>query len=309
MSEVEAYNHLHEPIVPLVKTGSKKQRIEYLDQPLWINHHVSNEILKLLNNLINRPQKLRMQSILLIAESNMGKTSLISQFAKMHSDYIVDDDEQQISYAVKPVIIAESPASADEKGLYISILEQFWTAFRPTDTNAKLRHQVMHMMRECHVKMLILDELHNLLGTTPVKQRKMMNIIKSLSNELKIPIVGVGTHDAALVLTTDPQHASRFDTVVIPRWEMDKNFRGLLAAFEKRLPLKKPSHLHSKEKAPLLLAISGGNIGNLHRLLNECCIYAIDNDVEEITVDIINHFKWLKPTDGKRPRELIMQNA
>jgi len=298
------YAHLHPSLAGLMNE-SKEDRIAFMHEPLWINHHISSEITQLLNQLLTRPKKPRMQSLLIIAESNMGKTSLVGQFAKMHEDKVIED-ESNSSTVIKSVIKTDAPSSADEKGLYIAILEQFWTTFRPTDTNAKLRHQVLFLMRECNVQMLIIDELHSLLAGTAAKQRTVMNLIKSLSNELMIPIVGVGTTDAAIILTNDPQHASRFDVVTIPRWGLDKNFRGLLAAFEKKLPLQKPSLLHKSDKAPLLLAISTGNIGNLHRLLIECATYAINEGIEEITVDIIKKYAWLKPTSSKRPREIVL---
>ncbi len=301
-------DHLHESLVNIIHQP-KEERIQFMANDFWINHHVSNEILQLLTKLLHQPKKQRMQSLLIIAEPNMGKSSLIAQFSRLHPNITVEDDEG-MSSAHCPVLLIDAPSTADEKGLFIAILEQMWAPFRPNDTPAKLKHQAKHILRECNVRMVIIDEIHNLLSTTPVKQRQIMNTIKTtLSNELKIPIVGVGTSDAAIILTNDPQHASRFDTVVIPKWEMDKNFRGLLAAFEKRFPLKKPSNLASKDKAPLLLAFSGGNIGDLHRLLKECSTYAIEHDIEEITVDIIQKFKWVKPTNTRRSRQIVFNNV
>ncbi|BCO27332.1 hypothetical protein MIZ03_2220 [Rhodoferax lithotrophicus] len=66
-----------------------------------------------------------------------------------------------------------------------------------------------------------------------------MNAIKLLCNELAIPIVGVGTREAVRVLHTDPQHASRFEVMNLPLWELNKEFQQLLVGFEKVLPLKK----------------------------------------------------------------------
>ena len=131
-----------------------------------------------------------------------------------------------------------------------------------------------------------------------------MDALKNIGTRLMIPIVGVGLKEASLILTSDPQLSSRFDLIKLSKWELDKNFRGLLKAFENRIPLKKASNLDSREKATLLHMISQGNLGNLHRLLNECAAYAIENEIEEITVDIIDKFKWVKPTNSLTPREL-----
>jgi len=287
---MENYKHILEEYRPLA-SQDRKQRIEFLKEPMWINYPRTKEIQLILENLMNQPKKPRMQNLLIIGESNIGKTSLIIQFAIKNPDFGYEDD-LGISHPSKPVIIAQSPASADERGLYISVLECFWAPFRPTDKLSKLRHQCFHLLRECHVKMLIFDEIHNLLSGTAAKQRFVMNTIKSLSNELMIPIVGVGTQDAALILHSDPQHASRFDVVTLPKWELNIDFRSLLMSFESRLPLRNPSNLSSREKGSLLFAISNGNLGDLHRLLIECSICAINEGDEEITLDIIKKYKW-----------------
>lgn len=299
----ELYLHLHQNYKHLMELNDAT-RIASLDDNIWINYPKSDEVIQILEQALNRAQKKpRVQGLLLIGESNIGKTSIVNQFRIMHGDSSFID-AQEMTRASKPVIYALMKSS-DEKDLYIGILERFFTSFRPTDPLAKLRHQALALMRECHVKMLILDEIQNLLRGTASKQRIIMDAIKNLSNELMIPIVGVGTKDAALILATDPQHTSRFDIVRLSKWELDKNFRGMLAAFEKRLPLKKPSSLDKKEKATLLYDISRGNLGDLHRLLIECTRYAIQHGIEEITEEIIEKYKWLKPTDTKSAREIL----
>lgn len=298
----DAYSHLHNDYRQLMLLEDT-ERSKSLHENIWINYPKSEQIVQLLGQMMSRPKKPRMQGLLIIGESNIGKTSIIHRFAELHPDTTIEDD-LEITRVQKPVIHAVM-RSSDEKDLYVAILEKFWTPFRPTDPKAKLRHQVISLMRECNVKILILDEIHNLLRGTAVKQRIMMDSIKNLSVELMIPIVGVGTKEAALVLATDPQHTSRFDIVKLPKWDMDKNFRALLIAFEKRLPLKKSSSLDTKEKAPLLYKISKGNLGDLHRLLIECSDYAIRHGIEEITIDVIKECKWVMRPDNRTAREIV----
>ena len=53
----------------------------------------------------------------------------------------------------------------------------------------------------------------------------------------------VGTAHAVVALQTDPQMSSRFSPMELPRWSESDDFRRLLHAFEKLLPLKSPSSL------------------------------------------------------------------
>jgi len=289
------YDHLH-PDFQVVMSLSNEQRIAVMDQPRWIGYTRATDILDVLQGLMNKPQRPRMPNLLIVGDSNNGKTTLIRRFGELCGKSYVDENSEP----VRPIVIAEAPTSADEKALYISILERFWTPYRATDPVSKLRYQVIHLMRTCRVRMLIIDELHSLLTGTATKQREVMNALKLLCNELCIPIVGVGTREAVRVLHTDPQHASRFDVAALPEWELNKDFQRLLASFEKVLPLKLPSRLHSPELASKLHIISEGNIGNLHRLLVECAKVAISSGKESIDASIIESKQWIRPTRGIR---------
>lgn len=290
-----SFDHIH-PDFRHVMGMSDRDRIAFLDEPRWIAYPVASRILDTLRGLMEKPTRPRMPSLLIVGEPNNGKTTVVRRFLDLHGNGYVNDDADP----VKPVILAEAPPSADEKGLYISILERFFTPYRASDPASKLRYQVIHLLRLCRTRILVIDEFHSLLTGTAMKQREVMNAIKLLCNELAIPIVGVGTRDAVRVLHTDPQHASRFDVISLPLWELNQDFQRLLAGFEKILPLKLPSKLHQPELATALHAISGGNLGDLHHLLVECARAAIEGGKEQIDKKIIQDKAWVRPTSGIR---------
>lgn len=292
---MSVYDHVH-PDFQHILLLSNQERLEFLDEPRWIGYHTALQIVDTLQGLLSKPVRPRMPNLLLVGDSNNGKTTIIRRFVELCGQGYVNEE----SDPVKPIILAEAPPTADEKGLLISILERFFTPYRASDPVSKLRYQVIHLFRACHVKMLIIDEFHSLLTGSGVKQREVMNAIKLLCNELAIPIVGVGTREAVRVLHTDPQHASRFDVISLPAWELNQDFQRLLAGFETVLPLKASSRLHQPELAMLLHAISEGNIGNLHRLLIECAREAITSGSEQIDKAIIESKSWVRPTRGIR---------
>lgn len=292
---MSAYDHIEAKFVHILGLSSE-ERIAFMEEPRWIGYPMATRVLDVLQGLMVKPKRPRMQNLLIVGDSNNGKTTLVRRFAESCGEGYINDEAEP----VKPVMIAEAPTSADERGLYVSILERFWTPYRATDPVVKLRYQVIHLMRTCHVRMLFIDEFHSLLTGTALKQREVMNAIKLLCNELCVPIVGVGTREAVRVLHTDPQHASRFDVAPLPLWDLDKDFQRLLAGFERVLPLKSASRLHAPEMAARLYAISEGNIGNLHRLLIECAREAIQSGGEQIDMKIIESKKWLRPTRGIR---------
>ncbi|HEA3201575.1 TPA: TniB family NTP-binding protein [Aeromonas veronii] len=292
---MSSYKHIH-PDFHHIMLLSDKERIEFLDEPRWIGYKTAQQVMDTLQGLLHKPVRPRMPNLLLVGDPNNGKTTIVRRFFDLCGQGYVNEDADP----VKPIILAEAPPSADEKSLYISILERFFTPYRATDPVSKLRYQVIHLFRACHVRMLIIDEFHSLLTGSAVKQREVMNAIKLLCNELAIPIVGVGTREAVRVLHSDPQHASRFDVMSLPVWELNPDFQRLLADFEKVLPLKNPSRLHQPELATALHAISEGNIGNLHCLLVECAKEAAKSGKEQIDKAIIESKAWVRPTRGIR---------
>ena len=243
---------------------------------------------------MNKVKQHRMPNLLLIGDSNNGKTTIIQDFAERFGESYSDE------HLVVPVCLIQAPPSANEKDLYISLIDYFALPYRSSDSAGVLRAQAVHTLRETHVKILIIDEVHSMLTGTARQQRLIMNAIKYLCNALQLPIVLCGTKDAVRILHTDPQHASRFDVAELPLWQNDKEFRRLVGSFERILPLKKPSNLTEISVLNLIYSISGGNIGNIKRLINECAIEAIESGEERITSKMIEDRSWLRPTKGLR---------
>lgn len=274
--------HIH-PDVRDVCTRSMAERIAFLREPRWIDYPVAREILETLRALMGRPARPRMQNLLLVGEPGSGKTTILRRFFELHGQGYVNKEVRP----VKPVILTGVPANANERGLYAAVLECFWAPYRGTDPIAKLRYQVIHQLRDCHTRVLVIDGIDALLTGSTTQRQVVMNTIKFLGNELMIPIVGAGTRQAARVLNTDPQLVSRFDAIRLPPWSLNKVFERFLASFEQMLPLREPSRLSQPELAFALHSRCAGNLGRLHRLLTECAIVAIESGVEHIDLDIM----------------------
>jgi hypothetical protein len=67
-------------------------------------------------------------------------------------------------------------------------------------------------------RMLLIDEIHNLLSCSARDQRAALNAIKYLANKLRVSIVAAGTYEALHVMRSDPQIATRFKQDELPLW-------------------------------------------------------------------------------------------
>lgn len=293
--DIDNYSHVHEKFRHIV-SQSDEARLAFLDEPRWVSYDAADALLSTLDGLMHYPKRPRMPNLLIVGDSNNGKTTIVRRFHQQHASSYTDSDVR----SVVPVLLAEAPTTASEKGLYTNIIHRFAVPYRPKDSIDSLRYQAMYLLNEFQVSMLMIDEFHSMLSGTARQQRQIMNAIKMLCNELQIPIIGIGTKDAMRVLHTDPQHASRFDVFELPVWTLNKEFQKLLYRFEATLPLKKASQLHRPELSSQLHMISEGNLGNLHRLLVQCAKDAITSGEEQITEKIIKVNSWLQPTKGLR---------
>ena len=287
----ETYSHLNDAAKAYI-TGSKEARIEYILSPKWIGYTRAKSIIGKLEDLHAYPRRHRMPNMLIIGESNTGKTMIAERFVNLNPAYEREDGEG----VVIPVLYIQAPPVPSESRLYSNILEKMFAPYRPSDSAEKKHFQVIQLMRYCNVKMLMIDEIHSLLAGNLEKQRVFLSVLRNLGNELKIPIVGLGTKDALRAIKTDPQLDNRFKPSLLPRWEYGNEFRRLLASFECMLPLKLASNLSDKQIAMKLLSMSEGLLGELSELLSEAAVYAVQTGKERIDVEVLSSLDWLSPT-------------
>ena len=77
---------------------------------------------------------------------------------------------------------------------------------------AKLR-RVSLILKNLQTKIILIDEFGFFQAGTPVKQRKLLNALKFLGNELQIPTVIAAVPETLNLLQSDEQVANRFDPV------------------------------------------------------------------------------------------------
>lgn len=285
MTNETQYPHLT-PDVALVAEMSESDRIAYINKDRFICHRRAGEILKELESLLVLDNQIRSQGRLLAAHPMMGKTTLISEFLSKHPA----SDNPGGDAAIVPVISIQYPENAKE-GVYAEILKSLNAKIPKTIKSYDLRHFATDLMRKVGVKILFIDEFHNILEGSANAQRKAFNSIKYLINDLQRPIVVSGTSKVITAVASDIQFSSRLQSLIIPRFKNDENFKDLLYGFQLLLPLKKTSDLDSEPLASLIHKHSLGILGNVSDLLNKSAILAIQSGAEMITATEIETIK------------------
>jgi Bacterial TniB protein len=288
-------SHLNATTLPLLEL-SDEERIAKIRSPRWIGYSRSKEILDKLEDLLSRPKSHRMDNLLIVGDTNNGKTALINRFC---ARYPVQENPQG-DHTIAPVLLIQAPPVPDEGRFYNAILDSIFAPYKPNDRVDKKQMQTLKILKTIDLRMLIIDEIHHILAGNLNKQRAFLNVIKFMGNELQIPIVGVGTNEAYRAIQTDAQLSNRFEPATLPRWQLDKEFLRLLVSFERMLPLKNPSNLQETGLAAKLFSLSEGYIGELSRLLTAASVQAILSGAERIDLKILSSVKWISPSDRKR---------
>lgn len=237
-----------------------------------------------------------MSNLLVVGETNNGKTMIVNRFAKRHpADVHIGEKESNV-----PVLLVQAPPVPDEGRLYNAILDQLYAPFRPSSRVDQRQLQVMRLLDAIGIRVIIIDEIHHILAGTMAKQRHFLNVIKYIGNELRISIVGVGTRDAFNAIHTDPQLANRFEPALLPKWQMGDDYLRLLASFERLVNLKDASNLTKEDLALKLLGRSEGTIGEISRLVADAAAEAIKDGTEKITAATVDKCPYISPSERRR---------
>jgi hypothetical protein len=201
---------------------ARDERITKLHKSRWIRYPRAEQVLAQLDELLKHPKTHRMPNLLVFGETNNGKTALIQRFVQQHLPKLGDDR----TLSRIPVVVIQARPAPEEREFYQAILDQVFAPFRPSSSVEDLQHETLRMLVTINVKMLIIDEIHHVLAGPLLKQRHFLNVIKYMGNELQIPHVAAGTHDAFNAIQIDPQLANRFEPALLPRWSMNKTICG-----------------------------------------------------------------------------------
>ena len=290
-------NHLHPSVRPYLSMPPER-RTFFLRSERWIGYSEADRIRAELEVLFQRPRVSRMPGILLVGDSNQGKSTILKKFRASHPT--VDDPAAE--RANVPILMVECPPGPDERRFYHVALTELNAPFRYGSRIEEKHRMLKTLLGKVGTRVLILDEIHNVLIGGPIKQRYFMQVLKYISNDLLMPIVLAGNSDALRVMTTDDQLARRFRIVSLPKWRDRRQFTILLNSFEKLLPLARPSKLNAHNIVSELLALSEGILGEVAYLLVEAACAAIASGSEQITIQGIRAVKFVPPSQRRDDR-------
>jgi type II secretory pathway predicted ATPase ExeA len=286
-------DHLHVGVRSVARL-SGDERLHYVRADRWIGYSRATAALERLETLYSWPAKQRMPNLLLLGPTNNGKSMIVEKFRRLHPPTSQNDREHM------PVLAVQMPSEPSVIRFYVALLAAMGAPLRPRQRLAELEQAALTLLRAVGVRVLIIDELHNVLAGRGETRREFLNLIRFLGNELRIPLVGVGTREAYLVIRSDDQLENRFEPLTLPQWKPDGEACTLLASFAAAFPLRRPSPIATQDMARYLLTRSEGTIGELAHLLTDAAVAAIESGEESINQRTLLMAPYVGPTERRR---------
>ncbi|MGB3386509.1 MAG: TniB family NTP-binding protein [Pseudaminobacter sp.] len=283
------YTHL-DPAMQELAGLPDQARIEEVRADRWIDYPRAREALIRLDELLLFPKRARMPNLLIFGASGMGKTMIIEKFMRAHPP--VFDAVTGIRH--KPAIVVQMIPSPDEGRFYHRLLAVIGAPPPSRATLGQLETQALRLLKEIDPRMLVIDEVQNLLAGSNREQRRMLNLLRFLGNELRIPLVCLGSHEARDAIRGDAHLNSRFDPYGLPSWRNDAEFQGLIGSLFRALPLRLPSEL-GEVALKRIVDASGGVTSAIFRLVTDLAVEAIGNGTERITSQAILSHRVAQP--------------
>ena len=290
-----SYPHLF-PQFRAMADAPREQRIQRIRMDRWLGYARAEAALSAMEDLLSFPKRTRMPNLLLVGPTNNGKTMIVEKFRRAH----LPSAETGCGAVAVPVLKVQMPPAPDERRFFSAVLEALGAPDRSNDRLPAKQDMAMRMLRATGVRMLVIDEVHNILSGARDQQRRFLNLLRWLGNELQIPLVAVGTAEALRAIQSDDQLANRFTPFSLPPWANGPEYSRLLNTLEAMLPLREPSRLEEPAMAQKLLSASEGILGEVINLVTTAAVAAVSSGAERITIEDLDDIGFMPPKERRR---------
>lgn len=258
------------------------RRIAHIDRDLWIGYGRAHEAHARLQQILRSERRMRPDNLLIVGASNNGKTAIARRFlARAAVPENPDAERSNIETA-----LIQAPNGPNIPELLRSVLAALGREPGLRPTTARLRAEVHGAMRDVGLRLLLIDDLHNIRGSGV---GAMLVELREIGSITGVSIGAFATKEIAHIFRLDEQLANRFALLTLPRWQFDElEYAQLLATFERQLPLRQSSNLTDPDLARRILSMAGGLIGGLATILRQAATAAIETGQERIDRSVLD---------------------
>lgn len=307
--EIRQIFHLRPEISGLLCL-SNEERIKSLERDIWIEYPAVRKGLRRMKELLHHERRSRMPNLLIVGRTNNGKSMLKEKFHRENKDEHVDDEINGKLYSrlqSRSIISIQMPSTPNLKRFVLALAEEVDALNHISLCSlGYMERELYRIIKQLQVKMIMIDELHNILAGPNRNQLEILNMLRYVGNELRVPLICFGTKGAYMAISRDPQLENRFEPVTLPTWKEGRDLEVLLKGFSSILALKRRSDLLQSEIVKFLLTHSDGILGEIAVILKKAAIEAIRSGKERIDLTLLETLDHQSPAERRKDFSVII---
>lgn len=255
------------------------ERSQFVIKDLLVRYPALERVVANAEWMIHEPRQERARGLIVSAAKGNGKTSLSKLIHGRFNGY---------GHVDQPCVLRISMSGVrDARSVYGRIMESLGSPARISHRLSDRELLVQRLLRDVNCRLLVLDEVQDILLGSEREQIRALEGIKLLMNEVGVPILAFGAEKAAQAFNSDGHLAARFEQFTMPSWQADSTLASFVATYERCLPFEEPSNLSDPANLALLAKVGGGVIGNIVTRIKNAALTAFVEGTNRITTDIL----------------------
>jgi hypothetical protein len=295
------YLHLDKQTRKLVDS-SALIRIRHIQKDRFIPYRAVTSVLDLMESFVTRPISIRPPCLALIGDSGCGKSTLMDEFQRRHNG-----DGHPGLRVVLCTLDPHPTMRVSQRCLLTALgVPANLSTFQPWVNADDL---IRRALAELGTRLVIFDEAWHLNHLDRSARSLMLDWIKWISTANRVSVVCAGIPGFEDTIRREAQLETRFHVMRVPRWTVGPAFGQFLDSYERSLPLRRPSGLHSVAIQERLLRESGlrqhlvGITQGITHVLECAAIAAIHTGTEKVTPALLSAWRDdLEPAVSKSPK-------
>lgn len=266
----------------------------------YVPHDLFERVLALLIRRVTKPNPFRARGALLVAAPDNGKSVLLRALIASLDESVYEDRSPDSITSV----YFDAPVGATWRTLFLSIGERIGIPLPQRGRSDIFLPRIVKGLKERDTKVIVVDELNNLVSGPIKSQHQVLEFLRTLSNHLGIPVIAAGTLRALSAVELDSQYLSRWPPIRLPEWPLNREYLALLKELEEEMGLPGGS-FSCREHAPLVWLQSHGLVGPTVRVLNNTLELANACGSSVITPELIRRAELAEQPCLDIPEEVV----